>query len=164
VPILNVNMGMHRTITALCAYGFFQLDVQQRIGVMLHLTTEMLGTAHCRDIMNSNLIETDVLDQANKEETERRAKEELDWAKDKAKRAPTAYNLYLQTELGKCKEQDPDMLHKDAFSMSAANWKALGDDQVPTPVETSFDKWTQSQRETVCLEISLSDALVVRSR
>jgi len=96
VPILNVNKGMHDTITALCVEGFFQLELEQRVAVMLHLTTEMLGTAHCRDVMSSNLIETDTLDQANKEEKERRAKEELDWAKDKAKRAPTAYNLYLQ--------------------------------------------------------------------
>jgi len=33
-------------------------------------------------------------------------------------------------ELVKCKEEDPLMLHKDAFSKSAANWKALSDDQV----------------------------------
>jgi hypothetical protein len=130
VPVLNINADMHATVTRMAEYGFGLLGMRQRLQILLYLTNEMLGTAHCRDIMNANLVETEMLDQANKEEKERRSKEEMDWAKEKAKRAPTAYNLYLQNELNKCKEEDPTILHKDAFAKSAANWKALDGDEM----------------------------------
>lgn len=165
VPALNVNLETHNAITRMYEHGFFSLGMRQRLQVLMHLTSEMLGTAHCREVMSTNLLETEMLDTANREETERRAKEEQEWAKVKAKRAPTAYNLYLQTELNKCKELDPAMLHKDAFAKSAANWRALGSDQIKlwtkrAKLQFEEDKLDPTQRQVLATLNSIVQKIV----
>ena len=44
-------------------------------------------------------------------------------AAPKAKRAPSAYNLFMKTELAKVKRADPKLDHKEAFKVAASNWK-----------------------------------------
>ncbi|CAG8522161.1 6417_t:CDS:2 [Rhizophagus irregularis] len=41
----------------------------------------------------------------------------------KTKRAPTAYNRFMKTELPKVKAENPGMNHKEAFKLAANNWK-----------------------------------------
>ncbi|KAI9342914.1 hypothetical protein BDR26DRAFT_858981 [Obelidium mucronatum] len=43
--------------------------------------------------------------------------------KDKSVRAPSAYNVFMKTELPRVKAEDPNLSHKDAFKIVAANWK-----------------------------------------
>merc|ERR1711934_412954 len=43
--------------------------------------------------------------------------------KDKVKRAPSAYNLFVKAELAKLKKSHPKSDHKERFAMAAANWK-----------------------------------------
>merc|ERR1712072_1132499 len=42
--------------------------------------------------------------------------------KDKVKRAPSAYNLFMKSELAKVKKANPKMDHKEAFTAAAKNW------------------------------------------
>jgi len=42
---------------------------------------------------------------------------------EKAKRPPTAYQLYMKDTLVKVKGENPDMTHGDAFKKVAAMWK-----------------------------------------
>ena len=39
------------------------------------------------------------------------------------KRAPPAYNLFMQNEIAAVKSANPKMEHKEAFKKAAANWK-----------------------------------------
>ena len=165
VPVLNVNLEMRNAVARMYDHGFFSLGMRQRLQVLMYLTNEMLGTAHCREVMSTNLLETELLDTANREEKERRAKEEQEWAKEKAKRAPTAYNLYLQSEMIKCKQLDPTMLSKDAFAQSAANWKALGNDQVKrwtkrAKLQSDEDKMDATQKEVLATLESIVQKIV----
>lgn len=41
--------------------------------------------------------------------------------KEKVPRAPSAYNLFMKTELAKVKKADPKLDHKEAFTKAAAN-------------------------------------------
>jgi hypothetical protein len=41
---------------------------------------------------------------------------------DKAKKGPSAYNLFMKDELAKIKKTNKDLSHKDAFKQAAANW------------------------------------------
>ena len=42
--------------------------------------------------------------------------------KEKVKRAPSAYNLFMKSELAKVKKANPKLDHKEAFTMAAGNW------------------------------------------
>ena len=42
--------------------------------------------------------------------------------KVKAKKGPSAYNLFMKSELAKIKKADPKLDHKEAFKKAAANW------------------------------------------
>uniref|UniRef100_A0A8H7Y9E0 YABBY protein C-terminal domain-containing protein n=1 Tax=Psilocybe cubensis TaxID=181762 RepID=A0A8H7Y9E0_PSICU len=33
------------------------------------------------------------------------------------------FNKFMQSEMARLKEQQPDMLHKDRFKLATANWK-----------------------------------------
>ncbi|ETW86856.1 hypothetical protein HETIRDRAFT_308278 [Heterobasidion irregulare TC 32-1] len=35
----------------------------------------------------------------------------------------TAYNKFMQTEMARLKEEDPDMRHQDRFKLATSNWK-----------------------------------------
>ncbi len=41
----------------------------------------------------------------------------------KVKRAPSAYNTFMKTEITKVKKANPTLDHKDAFKVAAGNWK-----------------------------------------
>ncbi|KAI0308102.1 hypothetical protein B0F90DRAFT_1680174 [Multifurca ochricompacta] len=36
----------------------------------------------------------------------------------------TAYNKFMQTEMARLKENEPDMSHQDRFKLATANWKS----------------------------------------
>ncbi|PWN23738.1 hypothetical protein BCV69DRAFT_309611 [Microstroma glucosiphilum] len=38
------------------------------------------------------------------------------------KKAPTAYNLYMKTQLEKLKKSEPNLDHKERFKKVAASW------------------------------------------
>jgi len=42
--------------------------------------------------------------------------------KEKVPRAPSAYNLFMKSELAKVKKADPSLDHKAAFTAAAGNW------------------------------------------
>jgi hypothetical protein len=42
---------------------------------------------------------------------------------DVKKRAPSAYNLFIKSELAKVKKANPKMDHKEAFTTAAHNWR-----------------------------------------
>merc|ERR1712072_496675 len=42
--------------------------------------------------------------------------------KDKVKRAPSAYNVFMKKELDKLKKSHASLDHKARFTMAAANW------------------------------------------
>ncbi|KAJ3070707.1 hypothetical protein HDU98_006254 [Podochytrium sp. JEL0797] len=46
---------------------------------------------------------------------------------EKAPRKPSAYNLFMKTELPKVKIADPTITHKDAFKVAAGNWKTAAE-------------------------------------
>lgn len=41
----------------------------------------------------------------------------------KEKRAPSAYNVFMKSELAKIKKEHPNLDHKEAFTKAAGNWK-----------------------------------------
>ena len=41
----------------------------------------------------------------------------------KEKRPPSAYNLFMKSELAKVKKAQPTLDHKQAFTAAANNWK-----------------------------------------
>ena len=41
----------------------------------------------------------------------------------KAKRAPSAYNVFMKSEIAKVKKANPTFDHKEAFKTAAGNWK-----------------------------------------
>ena len=43
--------------------------------------------------------------------------------KAKTPRAPSAYNIFMKTELAKVKKETPTINHKEAFVKAAGNWK-----------------------------------------
>ena len=47
--------------------------------------------------------------------------------KEKAPRAPSAYNLFMKSELAKVKKANPKLDHKEAFTKAAANWSSSKD-------------------------------------
>ena len=136
--VFGVNEHIHQTITLLGQSGFFALGLAERVVVLQHLTTEMLGTPHCRDVLNENLVNVEIEEQKIREAKAKSDRDEWDWAREKAKRRPTAYNLFLQNELTKVKLENPEMAHRDAFAQSAMNWKAL--------TEAENDAWTEKSR------------------
>ena len=42
---------------------------------------------------------------------------------EKKKRAPSAYNIFMKSEIPKVKKNNTKLTHKEAFAMAAANWK-----------------------------------------
>ena len=38
-------------------------------------------------------------------------------------RAPSAYNKFMKDEIAKVKKANPELGHKEAFKIAAANWK-----------------------------------------
>ena len=42
--------------------------------------------------------------------------------KEKVKRAPSAYNIFMKSELAKVKKASPNMDHKEAFAKAASGW------------------------------------------
>ncbi|KAF9531872.1 hypothetical protein CPB83DRAFT_891216 [Crepidotus variabilis] len=40
-----------------------------------------------------------------------------------AKKKLTAFNKFMQTEMARLKETEPDIQHKDRFRMATENWK-----------------------------------------
>ncbi|KAJ3095708.1 hypothetical protein HDU97_006594 [Phlyctochytrium planicorne] len=47
--------------------------------------------------------------------------------KEKGTREPSAYNLFMKTELPRIKKNDASLSHKDAFKLAAANWKTAAE-------------------------------------
>ena len=45
----------------------------------------------------------------------------------KAARAPSAYNEFMKDEIAKVKKANPELGHKEAFKIAAANWKTSKD-------------------------------------
>ncbi|KAI8845185.1 yabby protein-domain-containing protein [Chytriomyces cf. hyalinus JEL632] len=43
--------------------------------------------------------------------------------KEKKERVPSAYNMFMKTELSRVKSEDPKLTHKEAFKIAAGNWK-----------------------------------------
>ncbi|XVE92391.1 hypothetical protein REPUB_Repub01dG0093200 [Reevesia pubescens] len=41
---------------------------------------------------------------------------------EKSQRAPSAYNRFIKEEIRRLKAQNPNILHKEAFSTAAKNW------------------------------------------
>ncbi|CAN0923974.1 Axial regulator YABBY 4 [Linum grandiflorum] len=41
---------------------------------------------------------------------------------EKRQRAPSAYNCFIKEEIKRLKAENPNMVHKEAFSMAAKNW------------------------------------------
>ncbi|KAI0257252.1 hypothetical protein BJV78DRAFT_1116236, partial [Lactifluus subvellereus] len=39
----------------------------------------------------------------------------------------TVYNKFMQTEMARLKEEEPEMSHQDRFKLATANWKASRD-------------------------------------
>lgn len=44
-------------------------------------------------------------------------------ATPKTKRAPSAYNVFMKSEIAKVKKANPSLDHKEAFKSAAGNWK-----------------------------------------
>ena len=44
--------------------------------------------------------------------------------KEKRTRKPNAFNIFMSEEIGKVKEAEPGISHKEAFSKAAAHWGA----------------------------------------
>jgi hypothetical protein len=44
-------------------------------------------------------------------------------AEPKAKRAPSAYNIFMKSEIAKVKKANSALDHKEAFKVAAGNWK-----------------------------------------
>jgi hypothetical protein len=42
--------------------------------------------------------------------------------KEKTPRAPSAYNIFMKSEIAKVKKANPKFEHKEAFAAAAANW------------------------------------------
>ena len=42
---------------------------------------------------------------------------------DKAPREPSAYNIFMKSEIAKVKKDKPDLDHKSAFAEAASHWK-----------------------------------------
>ncbi|PKY13645.1 hypothetical protein RhiirB3_399165 [Rhizophagus irregularis] len=59
----------------------------------------------------------------SKEISETNEANETSETNETTKRAPTAYNRFLKTELPKVKAENPGMNHKEAFKLAANNWK-----------------------------------------
>ena len=47
----------------------------------------------------------------------------LENPKPKVKRKPSPFNLFMQQNVPKVKEQNPDLSHSEAFSKAASLWK-----------------------------------------
>jgi len=41
---------------------------------------------------------------------------------EKKAREPSAYNVFMKSEIAKVKAAKPDLAHKEAFKQAAANW------------------------------------------
>ena len=50
------------------------------------------------------------------------AKKSAGKKEEKVKRAPSAYNLFMKSELAKVKKANPKLDHKGAFTIAAQNW------------------------------------------
>ncbi|GBB95408.1 hypothetical protein RclHR1_02530003 [Rhizophagus clarus] len=59
----------------------------------------------------------------DKEISETNESNETSETTETTKRAPTAYNVFMKTELPKVKAENPGMNHKEAFKLAAGNWK-----------------------------------------
>jgi len=46
---------------------------------------------------------------------------------EKAPRAPSAYNLFMKSEIAKVKKADPKLDHKEAFKQAASGWATSKD-------------------------------------
>lgn len=43
------------------------------------------------------------------------------------KRAPSAYNVFMKSEISKVKKSNPSLAHKEAFKKAASNWASSKD-------------------------------------
>ena len=48
----------------------------------------------------------------------------------KAKRAPSAYNVFMKSEIAKVKKANASLDHKEAFKVAAGNWKTSSDNPI----------------------------------
>jgi len=46
---------------------------------------------------------------------------------EKAPREPSAYNIFMKTEIAKVKKDKPNLDHKSAFAEAASHWKTSKD-------------------------------------
>ena len=128
---IKCTADVHRANDFMLEKGFQGLHVEDRLIMFKFLATEMLGTPLCRDAMDRNLQEIDADKAALKSVVvEQAPKRRRVASKEKARRAPTAYNMFLQDELAKFKAANPFMSHKAAFSACAQKWKALSPETV----------------------------------
>ena len=66
---------------------------------------------------------------AKKEKKEKKEKKAKADGEEKAKRPPSAYNIYMKLELSKSKAADPGLAHQDHFKAVAAKWKLLSKEE-----------------------------------
>ena len=93
-----------------------------------------LNIAELREMCDENDINHDGLSKADMREAlelsdsdSPKAKTKKPSPKDKVKRKPTAYNLYMKSALKKYKTKHPDVAHKVAFCNVAAQWSEAKD-------------------------------------
>ena len=93
-----------------------------------------LNIAELREMCDDNDIDHDGLSKADMREAlelsdsdSPKAKTKKPSPKDKVKRKPTAYNLFMKSALKKYKAKNPDVTHKDAFCSVAAQWTEAKD-------------------------------------
>ncbi|KAI8615625.1 yabby protein-domain-containing protein [Chytriomyces sp. MP71] len=60
---------------------------------------------------------------------EKKEKKSAGEKKEKTVRAPSAYNLFMKTELPRVKAENPELTHKEAFKIAAGNWKDSSDNK-----------------------------------
>ncbi|KAF8167418.1 hypothetical protein B0H34DRAFT_681796 [Crassisporium funariophilum] len=60
---------------------------------------------------------------ATKAAAEKPAKKTKSTGGGGAKKKLTAFNKFMQTEMARLKEEEPDMQHKDRFKLATSNWK-----------------------------------------
>lgn len=64
------------------------------------------------------------------------------------KRAPSAYNIFMSTEIPRVKRDNPTLDHKTAFKLAAAGWTKLGSKKpVSSPRSSSPKKSVSSPRQ-----------------
>jgi hypothetical protein len=73
--------------------------------------------------------------------------------KEKKKREPTAYNLFVKEEIARIRAKNPDINHKTAMGMVAAKWKTP---EVQTRIRRGWKTNVETRVEESTLETTLS--------